>query len=320
MRNPKDLHTPEGEGHMDGTALAGRALGRYFVEREIGRGATSVVYLAQDLASGRSVALKAASSASRRDSLAIDLEREGQWLVCCRAPNIVQVFDVGRCDGVSFIAMELMASTLETRKADAPMTRAEVIGLGTGMLLGLDAAHTEGILHGDIKPANVGISSDGVVKLLDFGAARPLPGSTIDELLTTAMHFGGIVGTLPYMAPEQLRGEQPDERADVYAVGAVLFELATGRPPFCELRVAPMIDAVLNAEPPRPSSLNRRIGRDTDDLLMTALAKSPSRRFQSAQEMLDALLHTEAARRAVFVTGLMRVSSDIRWFATSTAL
>src|SRR5688572_21036695 len=283
---------------MAGTALVGRTLGRYLVEREIGRGGTSVVYRAQDLVRRRAVALKIAGPAANHDSPPIDLTREGQWLTRCRAPHVVQVFEVGRHGRVEFIAMELMASTLKVLEADGSVSNQELIGIGTGMLLGLDAAHREGILHGDIKPANVGISRRGTVKLLDFGVARPLPGSSLDQLITNAIRIEGIVGTVPYMAPEQLRGDESDERADIYAVGAVLFELATGRPPFCEHRFVALVDAVLNAEPPPPSSLNPLIEPGIDDLLMTALAKAPSERFQSAQEMLAALLQTSVAQGA----------------------
>lgn len=297
---------------MDGTELVGRTFGRYLVESEIGRGGTSIVYRAQDGHSGRNVALKTASCAPRRDSLPIDLVREGRWLTSCRAPHVVQVFEVGKQDGVEFIAMELMASTLDKRKADGPIPGDEMIGIATGMLLGLDSAHRAGIVHGDIKPANVGISRDGTVKLLDFGVAHAIPGFCEDQLITSALPVGNIVGTLPYMAPEQLRGDPVDERADLYAVGAVLFELATGRPTFCEHGVVAMINAVLNAEPPHAATLNRLIERDTDDLLMTALAKAASRRFQSAQAMLDALLQTGTAERAVFLRGLMRRESTRR--------
>ncbi len=274
-------------------ALVGRTLGRYFVEREIGRGGTSVVYRAEDLQRGRAVALKIACPASSCDSPPIDLVREGIWLTYCRAPHVVQVFEVTRDAGVEFIAMELMASTLDIRKADGPVSSEELIGIGTGMLLGLDAAHREGICHGDIKPANVGLSLRGTVKLLDFGVARPLPGSSLDSLNTPAM--GGVIGTVPYMAPEQLRGNEPDERTDIYAVGAVLYELATGRPPFNDHGLPALLYSILHAEPPRPSSLNPSIEPDTDDLLMTALAKTRSARFSSAQEMLNALLEVGAA-------------------------
>jgi serine/threonine-protein kinase len=290
---------------MAGTELVGCTLGRYLVECEIGRGGTSVVYRAWDLVRRRAVALKIAGPGSNHDSPPVDLVREGRWLTRCRAPHVVQVFEVGRHDAAEFIAMELMASTLEVRKADGPVSGKELIGIGTGMLLGLDAAHREGIFHGDIKPANVGISLRGTVKLLDFGIARPLPGFALDQLITTALPIGGIVGTVPYMAPEQLLGNESDECADIYAVGAVLFELATGRPPFCEDSFVAIIDAVLNSDPPRPSSLNLSVESDTDDLLMKALAKAPSERFQSAQEMLDALLQTGAAQREALSAGLL---------------
>ena len=286
-------------------ALVGRQLGRYLVEREIGRGGTSIVYRAQDLVHGRVVALKTACPESSHDSPPSNLVREARWLTCCRAPHVVEVFEVGRSSGVDFIAMELMASTLKMLKASGPVSTKELIGIGTGMLLGLDAAHREGILHGDIKPANVGLSRRGTVKLLDFGAARPLPGSAVDQLTTTAMPGGGIVGTMPYMAPEQLRGDESGERADIYAVGAVLFELATGRPPFGEHGLVAMIDAVLNSRPPRPSSLNLSVEQDIDDLLMTALAKAPSRRFQSAQHMLDVLLQTGCAQWEAIGAGIL---------------
>lgn len=311
------MNTRAGGDVMDGSELVGRTLGRYLVQSEIGRGGTSIVYRAQDARGGRDVALKTASCTASRDSLPVDLVREGRWLTSCRAPHIVQVFEVGEQDGVEFIAMELMASTLDRRKADGPIPGDEMIGIATGMLLGLDAAHRAGIVHGDIKPANVGIARDGTVKLLDFGVAHPLPGSCEDQLITSALPVGNIVGTLPYMAPEQLRGDPVDGRADLYAVGAVLFELATGRPTFCERGVVAMIDAVLNAEPPHAATLNRLIERDTDDLLMTALAKAASRRFQSAQAMLDALLQTSAAERAIFLRSLigpgsMRPAAPIR--------
>jgi serine/threonine-protein kinase len=284
---------------MAGAGLVGRTVGRYLVEREIGRGGMSVVYRARDLVRRRAVALKTARPGSGHDAgRATDLPGEGRWLVCCRAPHIVQVFDVGRHDGVEFIAMELMSSTLEALKADGPMSGTELVGVGAGMLLGLDAAHREGVLHGDIKPANVGLSSHGTVKLLDFGVARPLPGCPHDLKMTTAIPVGSVVGTMPYMAPEQVRGDEADERADIYGVGAVLYELATGRPPFCGRGIVHLIDAVLHARPTAPSILNPSIEPDTDHLLMTALAKAPSSRFQSAQEMLDALLQTGAALRA----------------------
>lgn len=281
---------------MTGTVLEGRIVGGYLVEREIGRGGAGVVYQARDMARGCPVALKTALPWLDHDAAeSADLLGEARWLTCCRAPHIVQVFEVGQHEGTEFIAMELMASTLAARRGDEPLSAVELIGMGTGMLLGLDAAHREGVLHGDIKPANVGLSLHGTVKLLDFGVARALPWCPHDQNITTTTPLRGLVGTVPYMAPEQLRGDDADERADIYAVGAVLYELATGQPPFPGRGLADLVGAVLHARPIRPSSINRRIGSETDALLLRALEKAPSRRFRTAQQMLDALLGTHTS-------------------------
>ena len=277
---------------MEAVALRGRTLGRYFVEDLIGMGGMGVVYRAHDVADGRKVALKVvASRPGRQADLATRLKAEARWLACCRAPNVVRVFEMASADGVDFIAMELMPTTLESLIArNGPLGDAELLGIGTQVLLGLESAHLDGVLHGDVKPANVGISSDGIVKLLDFGVARPLPGCLDSPSATTGCLDRCEFGTIQYMSPEQLRGDPLDTRADVYGAGAVLYEAATGRPPFTQQGLVCLIDAVLHVEPKRPRELNPALSPAFDDLVMKALAKDVSKRFGSTQDMRAALL------------------------------
>jgi eukaryotic-like serine/threonine-protein kinase len=290
---------------MEAVALRGQTLGRYLVEDLIGMGGMGVVYRALDVRDRRKVALKVvASRAGHESDLAARLKAEARWLACCRAPHVVRVFETASADGVDFIAMELMATTLEALIAgNGPLGDADLLGIGTQMLLGLESAHLDGVLHGDVKPANVGVSSDGIVKLLDFGVARPLPGCTHGHSATTGCLSRGEFGTIQYMSPEQLRGDPLDVRADVYSAGAVLYEAATGRPPFAQQGLVCLIDAVLHVEPKRPRELNPALSPGFDELVMTALAKDASARFGSTRDMRAALLRslpsvTDRSRRA----------------------
>ncbi len=271
------------------TSLIGRTIGRYLVQEFIGQGGMGVVYRAYDRASRRLVALKTLAAGAADGDTAAQLQQEGRWLSRCRSPHVVQVYDAGRSGEVDFIAMELMRATLDTRIARGPASSGETVRVGLEMLEGLDAAHREGVLHCDIKPANVGIDADEGIKLLDFGVARPLPESPHFKSLSTGGLRRGLVGTLHYMSPEQLRGEPLDERSDIYSVGAVLYELASGRRPFGQEGLVPLIDAVLHATPVNPSSWNPDLDLDVDDVVMTALAKSPADRYSSAREMFEAL-------------------------------
>jgi eukaryotic-like serine/threonine-protein kinase len=272
---------------LDSAALVGRRLGRYGIGELIGRGGMGMVYRARDSRARRDVALKVLGAASGQE--AIDrFQREALWLSYCDGPHIVPVYDTGRVDGVDYIAMELMATTLQSRIRDGRASIGDVVSVGVSILFGLAVAHRAGIVHRDIKPANVGISATGVIKLLDFGVANPLPWSAHDQNSGTSPPTP-FVGTLDYMSPEQLRGDRLDERGDIYSTGAVLYELATGSRPFPEVRPACLIDAILNATPPAPSALRAELPPALDEVLLTALEKLRARRYRSALAMVGAL-------------------------------
>lgn len=270
----------------DSAALIGRQLNRYRIGDLIGQGGMSQVYRAHDGRAHRDVALKVLDPSSGQEALD-RFQREALWLSYCDGPHIVPVYDSGRIDGIAYIAMELMATTLQSRIKAGPAAPGEIVSVGVSILLGLTVSHRIGIIHRDIKPANVGISSSGVVKLLDFGVANPLPFSTHDQNSGTSPPTP-FVGTLDYMSPEQLRGDPLDERGDIYSAGAVLYELATGRRPFPEHRPACLIDAILNSAPMAPSAL-ADVPATLEDVLLTALDKQRSRRYRSAMAMVKAL-------------------------------
>lgn len=286
-----------------------RRFGSYRLLELLGSGGTASVYRARDLRAPRDVALKILRPDVRiRPDDFHRFAREALWLSRCDAPHVVRVYAAGEIERVPYIAMELLPRTLQHQASQPPPDLKTLIALGAGILMGLAAAHREGIIHGDIKPANVGLSAEGMVKLLDFGVANPLPWSAHHS--ETATHPTSCCGTLHYMAPEQLREEAVDQRADIYSTGVVLYELSTGRRPFPALKPVNLIDAVLHQAPLPPSLLNSRLPSEFDTLVMTALAKHPSARYLSAADMMDALLHIADAPDSCGESVVLRLSSD----------
>jgi serine/threonine protein kinase len=308
---------------MDATTLVGRTLDRYLLDDLLGQGSMGVVYRARDLVTSCDVALKVLAPRDGCDDLATArFRREALWLSYCHDPHIVHVYATGQAKGFDYIAMELMTATLQSRASEGRSSIEALASVGAGILLGLAAAHRVGIIHRDIKPANVGISKEGTIKLLDFGVAHPLPWSVHVGDSATVAGPPMCVGSVPYMPPEQLRGGPIDERADLYSTGAVLYELATGHRVFPEMGSACLIDAILNAKPAPPSKLTGCLTQDLDSVLLRALEKNPSKRFQSALAMMDALLALEATAAARVRSALddEEVGSDsIGWAVSSSA-
>jgi serine/threonine protein kinase len=255
--------------------------GRYEVERPLGHGAMAVVDLARDTQLDRDVAVKRlAENLARDDGLRARFLREARLAARLAHPNVVRVYDVGEDGGRPFIAMEYVdGETLgELLARRGPLPADEVAELGVQACRGLAAAHEGGLVHRDVKPQNLLLGHDGVLKLGDFGVAFGIEGTR----LTTA---GTVLGTAAYLAPEQARGEEVTAAADVYALGAVLYELLTGRPPRRVETLADLAEPV-EIRPPEgaPGALSA--------IVMRCLAADPEERPASAAELARELAAT----------------------------
>ena len=280
---------------MQKGVLTGRVLGHFRLMEEIGSGGMGVVYRAHDERLDRDVAVKVLPAGSLTDEAARKQFRlEAQALARLNHPNIATIFDFDSSEGTDFLVMELLSGqTLHDKLLRGPLPRALVVPLAIQIAGGLAAAHAQGILHRDLKPGNLGLTTDGRVKILDFGLAKLLqPGP--NDATQTETGAGWIKGTIPYMAPEQLRGEKADERTDVYATGAVLYEMATGKRPHQEEGPL-LINAILNQVPKPPSTHNRHMGLGLEAVIVKAMDRNPSLRYQSARELLVDLERLQSA-------------------------
>lgn len=267
--------------------MIGETIGHYGVIEKIGSGGMGEVYRAHDEQLDRDVALKVLPIGTLADEAKRKLLRkEAQVLAKLNHPNIATVHEFNCQGGVDFLAMELIQgrSLREVLKA-GPLAEKEIQRLGMQLLEALAVAHEHGVVHCDLKPANIMITPDGRLKILDFGLAKLVQsaGTDVTQSSTTAQN---VPGTLPYMAPEQLLGEGSDMRADVYAVGAVLYEMATGRRAFPESNAPRLIDSILNKEPTPPREVNTQISDAMQSTILKALEKDPDGRQQSARELL----------------------------------
>jgi serine/threonine-protein kinase len=275
----------------------GTRLGRYEVAAAIGAGGMGAVFMGRDTVLDRAVAIKVLPDAMRRDERArARFEREAKLLAALSHPNILGIHDFGEADGIAFAVMELLeGATLRQRLRNGPLDADDALPVALAIARGLAAAHARGIVHRDLKPENVFLPSDGPVKILDFGLARLVAPAALrsDEAETMFATAPGVMfGTLPYMAPEQVRGGEGDARADVFAFGAVLHEMLTGRPAFAAGAPADTICAVLTLDaPPLPPAVGF-----AQEIVATCLAKDASVRYASAQPLVAALEALRPAR------------------------
>jgi eukaryotic-like serine/threonine-protein kinase len=276
-------------------AILPARIGRYAIDRKLGEGGMGVVYAARDDRLGRSIALKTLSAPAGDETARQRLWREARAAASVNHPNVCQIYEVGEDAGRLFIAMELLeGEALAERLRRGPLSTSEAIPLGLGMLSALAALHARGIVHRDLKPSNVFLTVHGV-KLLDFGLARPeLDGSLGPDAGLT--RTGIVMGTPRYMAPEQVTGDAIDARSDLFAAGAILFEMLAGRPAFGGRTIAEVLHATQYEHP--PALTGSPAVAAVDRVIRRAMAKRPSERPGSADAMAAELRDITAADAA----------------------
>jgi serine/threonine protein kinase len=274
----------------DDLDLTGRTLGRYSIVAPIASGGQGRVYRGRDEYLRRDVAIKVLSPRGPAEVMRRTLMAEARMLSRLNHRHVAGIYDVVTEGGCDFIVMEFVAgATLRDILAGGPLPPPEVLRLGAQIARGLASAHAASIVHRDVKPANLKITSSGEVKILDFGIARLLPGGAVLDSATCTHSSGPVLGTIPYMAPEQLQGQEADERTDIFSIGVVLYEMATGRHAFPHRNVASLVDAIRHDDPPPPSSVNPHVPLALEYVITRSMQKARKDRYQSALDLAVAL-------------------------------
>jgi len=304
--------------------MVGKTLSHYRIEEKLGAGGMGEVYRAHDERLDRDVAIKVLPVDRLADEAARKrFRKEALTLSKLNHPHIATIFDFDTQDGVDFLVMEFVhGETLKEKLKSGPLAEKEVTRLGTQVATALEEAHEQGMAHRDLKPSNVALTAKGDAKVLDFGIAKLLQSekdvaeaATVDTLTETM----GVAGTLPYMAPEQLRGKEVDGRTDIYALGTVLYEMATGRRPFKAPTSTALVGDIQHKAPRPPRETNQRVSAKLEDIILKCLEKDPENRYQHADEVAVDLRRLGTATQTAAGTpwpvprGSARRSRPCRW-------
>jgi eukaryotic-like serine/threonine-protein kinase len=283
-----------GNGQAD--SVVGQTFGHYKISKRIGSGGMGEVYLATDVTAGRKAALKLLPMRFTGDAERVKrFQQEAHAVVALNHPNILTVYEIGEDHSIHYIASELIeGETLRQHLAHGRMELSAAVDVAIQVASALAAAHAAGIVHRDINPGNIMLRGDGYVKVLDFGIAKlaeqevPATMPKDEALLLVETNLGSLLGTLPYMSPEQARGTPIDRRTDIWSLGVVLYEMVTGRTPFSGDTPRKVTALILEKEPPRLTSYLRLTPTELQ-IVGKALRKDRTERYQSASEMLQAL-------------------------------
>jgi len=265
----------------------GQVLDHYRIVEQIGSGGMGVVFRAHDERLNRDVALKTLPGLTLLSEIAQRQFRyEALSLAKITDPHVAMAFDFGQHDGINYLVTEYVPGlTLDAKLGGRSLPEVEILHLGKQLASGLEAAHKEGVIHRDLKPSNLKITPDGRLKILDFGLAYMLKTETEADATASVTQTYSDAGTLPYMSPEQVKGEKPDARADLWSAGVVLYEMSTGKRPFGDLSGARLIAAILEQSPLSPRDVNPRISQGLERVILRALDKNPNERYQSAGDL-----------------------------------
>ncbi len=274
------------------TELAGKLIGGYEILSLLGTGGTAVVYKARDLKLGRLLALKVLPPEIAADRLRMRrFRREAKTALKLDHPNIARIFEVREQSGIHYIALEYVeGETLARKLADGPLSISDVTRFSREVAIALDHAHSRRIIHRDVKPSNIMITPEGGLKVLDFGLAK----IKADEEASQEQSFstdtltqpGVVMGTVGYMSPEQLLGKELDLRSDIFSLGVVIYNMATGNLPFQGKTLSDQIDRILNSQPEALARFNREVPAKLEAIVRRCLQKEPKKRYRSCAQLV----------------------------------